>query len=337
MKFGLAALVDVPMSRLAARARLVEQLGFDQLWIPDERLLRNVYVSLATAASHTERIALGTAVTNPYTRNPAVTAAAIATIDELSGGRTVLGLGAGGGLDAYGIDRDHPAARLEETVDIVRALTRGGTTSYHGRWFELTDTHLDFLPLRQIPVHLAARGPKILELAGRIADGVIIGGFAQPGGLAWAKQAVARGLTTAGRSWADIETTAWTFVSVSEDRTAAREAVSRMVLAAMISSRPILDDIGVALPPELRDRLDAEGWTMGSDLSHMATMLTDEIVDAFAVHGTAEDCIGRLAAIRDAEVDQVGFVVLPPAGDSVEDVAIRLAESVMPAFGGPEA
>src|SRR5690242_937218 len=103
LRVGVASLVEVAMPELAGRATAWESDGFDDIWVPDERLLRNVYVSLTTIANATERVTIGPAVTNPYTRHPATTAAAIATIDELSGGRATLALGAGGGLAAYGI------------------------------------------------------------------------------------------------------------------------------------------------------------------------------------------------------------------------------------------
>lgn len=333
LAFGVAALVDVPMPRLAERARTIEALGFDRLWIPDERLLRNVYVSLATVATSTERIGIGTAVTNPYTRHPAVTAAAIATIDELSGGRTVLGLGAGGGLEPYGIERDAPVAQLRETVEIVRGLTSGRSLSYAGSCFTLTDAALDFPPLRPTPVYVAARGPRILEMAGEVADGVIIGGFADAAGLGYARDRVERGLRRAGRTWDDLASVAWIFVSVSDDRRAARRAVSRMVLAALISSRPILHELGLELPDKMRRRLDRSGWRY-EDAGLSGDLLTDEIVDAFSVHGTVDDCARRLTVMRAAGVDEVGFVLLPPEGSTPEEVATRLAREVVPSLPG---
>lgn len=329
MEFGFAALVDVPMTEFAARARLIETLGFDYFWIPDERLLRNVYVALSTAATHTDAIQIGTAVTNPYTRNPAITAAAAATIDELSAGRTVLGLGAGGGLEAYGITRESPVGHLRETIEITRRLTRGDTGSYVGDHFSLHSTQLDFESLRQIPIYVAARGPKILELAGEVADGAIIGGFAHADGVTFAKDRIARGLSRSGRTWNDISTVAWTFISVSEDRAAARLAVSRMVLAAMLSSRPILDDIGVDLPPQLRQHLDRHDWSF-SQIPNAAEMLTDEIINAFSVHGTPDECTQRLDGLRQFGIDQISFVALPAEGLSVEETASLIAERIIP-------
>ena len=87
-RIGVASLVERPMGELAERARAFESFGYDDIWVPDERLLRNAYVSLAAVAGATSRVGLGTAVTNPYTRHPVITAAAIATIDELSAWRS---------------------------------------------------------------------------------------------------------------------------------------------------------------------------------------------------------------------------------------------------------
>jgi len=92
--------IDIPVRALGRRAEEVEDLGFDRFWLPDERLTRNVYTGLTVSALHTETLRLGVAVTNPYSRNVALTAAAAATIDELSGGRFSLGFGAGGATTA---------------------------------------------------------------------------------------------------------------------------------------------------------------------------------------------------------------------------------------------
>src|SRR5215813_14942735 len=134
---------------------------------------------LTVAALNTTQIGLGTSVTNLYTRNPAITAAAIATVDEASGGRAVLGLGAGGGLDHYGIDRVQPAVALEETLRIVRSLTAGERVSFRGSIMTIAEAELNFRTRRRVPIYLAARGPRISELAGKLADGAIIGGFTQ--------------------------------------------------------------------------------------------------------------------------------------------------------------
>jgi 5,10-methylenetetrahydromethanopterin reductase len=318
------------MPELAARARGYEALGYSDIWVPDERLLRNVYVSLATIAGATSRIGLGPAVTNPYTRHPAHTAAAIATIDELSGGRATLAFGAGGGLDAYGIKRDNPVQTLREAVEISHLLLGGETVSYQGEIFSLRATQLDFAPVRPVPVYLAARGPRILQLAGEVADGAILGGFAQPDGLRYARDMVGRGVERAGRDPGDVDVMSWLYVSVDDDPVAARTAVSKIVLASLITSRPILDRIGIELPAALRDRLDAQGWRYPRETpQEAAALLPDHIVDAFALHGTPDQVRKRLAVIRDCGIDHVSFVLFPPEGSSTEALARRIALEIV--------
>lgn len=337
LRVGVASLVEHPMPELAGRARALEALGYNDIWVPDERLLRNVYVSLATVAGATSRVGLGTAVTNPYTRHPAMTAAAIATIDELSGGRATLALGAGGGLNSYGIDRPHPVQALRETIQIVRGLTAGETMTYAGTQFSLNGAHLDFEPVRPVPIYVAARGPKILALAGEAADGVIIGGFAQPGGIGFAQRMVEQGLERSGRSWADVDQMSWLYISASDDRAAARTAVSKQVLASLVTSRPILDQIGIVLPPALREHLDRTGWMYPRETAaEAAALLPDEIVDAFAVHGTPAECVARLQAIRACGINHLCFVLFPPEGETVTSLAQRLADEVVSALpNGP--
>jgi 5,10-methylenetetrahydromethanopterin reductase len=330
LRWGVASLIEHPMPELAARAREYEALGYSDIWVPDERLLRNVYVSLATIASATTRIGLGPAVTNPYTRHPAHTAAAIATIDELSGGRATLAFGAGGGLDAYGIKRANPVQTLREAVQISQLLTRGETASYQGEVFSLGATQLDFTPVRPVPVYLAARGPKILQLAGEVADGAILGGFAQPDGLRYAMDMVDRGIERAGRDPGDVDVMSWLYVSVDDDPAAARTAVSKMVLASLITSRPILDRIGIELPSALRDRLDAQGWRYPRETpEEAAALLPDHIVDAFALHGTPAQVRKRLDVIRDCGINHVAFVLFPPSGNSTEALARRIALEIV--------
>ena len=331
MRFGFAAVIDVPLRELGARAELVERLGFDRYWLPDERLTRNVYSGLTVTALHTKQIQLGVAVTNPYTRNVAVTAAAAATVDELSGQRLTLGFGAGGGLGHYGIDRSRPAVAVREAVEVTRALWRGDTVTFDGAHVRMREARLDFEAPRQIPIYIAARGPKLLELAGEIADGAIIGGFASRKGIEHAKSAIGRGLGRAGRSWRDIGLVSWLYTCVADNATAARRAVARLVTTSLVTSRPILETIGVQVPAALRDCLDASGWSVSAEtIDECSRHLSDEILDAFSVAGTAEDCRSKLVEVARQGVDEMAMVALPVEGQSPEDLARQIAEDVLP-------
>lgn len=319
------------MPALAAQAAELERLGYDQIWVPDERLLRNVYVSLATIAGATSRIGIATGVTNPYTRHPALTAAAIATVDELSGGRATLGLGAGAGLDAFGIDRASPARALREAVEIVRELTAGRRVERGPEAMFPVTASLDFAPPRQVPVYLAARGPRILRLAGEVADGVVIGGLARPAGIRYARDQVDAGLAAAGRPPGAVDVVSWLYICADDDPERARLAVAKIVLVSLVSSRPILDRLGISLPGPLRDHLDRTGWAFPRETPEQAAaLLPDDLLDTFAIFGTPADCLRRLTEIRSCGIDHLTFVVFAPPGSTVDEVAARLAVDVIP-------
>lgn len=162
-----------PASDLADLAVLAERLGYRRCWVYDEGLVtRDLYVTLAAVALATDRILLGPGITNPYVRHPGVTAAAVATIDELSDGRAFVGIGTGGGLTLgpLGIDRRKPVATVGQMVSSLRGLFAGETVDTDGEVFSLRSASLAY-GRPDIEVILAGRGPKILSLGGEVADG----------------------------------------------------------------------------------------------------------------------------------------------------------------------
>src|SRR5579862_4588991 len=172
----------------------VDRLGFDHLWLTDSSLhARNCYAYLTLAAGLSPRLLLGTAVTNPLTRHPAITAAAAATVDEISAGRMILGIGAGDRpLLALG-QRPATLATLEAAVAGIRRLWRGEEVDLAAREFTMSRAHLRFPARADIPVYLSASGPKTLELAGRVADGAILLVGLFPEALEWAISHLTRG------------------------------------------------------------------------------------------------------------------------------------------------
>ena len=166
----------------------IDRLGYDALWLTDSSLhSRNCWAYLTLAARASARLALGTAVTNPVTRHPGVTAAAAATIAEISGGRFTLGIGAG---DRPLLAVGHKPARLsdlEASISAVRALWAGSHVTMSAGGFAFDDAHYRFAPVEPgIPVWVSATGPKTLELAGRVADGVILLAGLHPDGIKFA-------------------------------------------------------------------------------------------------------------------------------------------------------
>lgn len=162
-----------PVGEVVRLAVQAERLGYRRCWVYDEGLVtRDIYVTLTAIALATERILLGPGVTNPYVRHPGVTAAAVATLDELSGGRAFVGLGAGGGLTLgpLAIDHHRPVVALRDMVSSLRDLFEGRTVDFDGEVFSFRSASLGY-GQRDVEVFLAGRGPLVTQLGGEVADG----------------------------------------------------------------------------------------------------------------------------------------------------------------------
>lgn len=177
MDLGVQLFPKAPVRTLVALARRAEALGYRAVWVADEGFAQDPYVALTAIAAETSAIRLGTGITNPYTRHPAVTAVAIASLDAYAGGRAFLGLGAGGmlTLTAMNVARPSPAAWCRETIAVCRALWNNEAVTYEGRMVRLTDARLHFAA-RPLEVWVGGRGPGILRLAGELADGALLNG-----------------------------------------------------------------------------------------------------------------------------------------------------------------
>ena len=177
MELGVQLFPKAPVRTLVALARRAEALGYRAVWVADEGFAQDPYVALTAIAAETASIRLGTGITNPYTRHPAVTAVAIASLDAYAGGRAFLGLGAGGmlALTAMNVAREHPVARCRETIATCRALWNNEAVTYEGRTVRLTNARLPFAA-RPIEIWVGGRGPNMLRMAGELADGALLNG-----------------------------------------------------------------------------------------------------------------------------------------------------------------
>ncbi len=216
----------------------IETLGYDNLWLTDSSLhSRNCWAYLTLAARQTSRMTLGTAVTNPVTRHPAITAVAAATLAEISGGRVILGIGAG---DRPLLSLGYTPARLatlEASIAAIRALWSGAAVEADEPGFALHDAHYRFPPGPDIPVWVSATGPRTLELAGRVADGVILLAGLHPDGISFALEHIDRGAEAAGRSERP-PVTVFAYGAIDEDEDAAI-AAARTIAAWFPQTAPV--------------------------------------------------------------------------------------------------
>ena len=286
----------------------IDALGYDRLWVTDSSLhARNSYAYLTLAATTSARLALGTAVTNPLTRHPAITAAAAATVDEISGGRMILGIGAGDRpLLALGMK---PASvdSLRASIVSIRALWSGGHVDAEDVAFSLRDAHLRFATRSDIPVFISASGPRTLELAGEIADGVILLVGLFPEALAWALEHVDRGASKAGRERPHIAVFAYGAIDDDEDR--ALEA-ARSIAAWFPQTAPVVCELAglpSSLIAEVRSRYEGGEF---QEAAAAARLLPDDFVRRVALAGNTDEARRRIASVVDAGADSVNVFPL---------------------------
>jgi 5,10-methylenetetrahydromethanopterin reductase len=341
VEFGVAVLGDHPSARLVELARLAEELGLDQVWVNDERFYRDPFVTMTLVACHTRRIRIGCMVTDPFVRHPALTAAAAASVDEVSDGRVVIAMGAGlSGFREMGIARVRPARAIKEAVQLIHRLTRGERdVTLEGEVIRFGRGHLGFVPRRPLPVYVAGRGPRVLEAGGEVADGIVIGSFATERGIAWGLDHAARGARRAGRRLADLETVSWLYAAVAADGREARERIRKGVAVALWGSREILPAIGIAPPPAVVRFMETHDYRYEpAVLAELAALLPEALLEEFSVAGTPDEVAGKLTAIGRLGIRQAALWLFPAAGGDVESVLRPLVADVFPrvraALGG---
>jgi probable F420-dependent oxidoreductase len=332
MDFGITLKPDMSPERLVALTRQGEAAGFSYGWLFDSHVLwLEPYPLLTLMALNTRRMRLGTCVTNPASRDPSVTASALATLNVISGGRMDLGIGRGDSARRVLGKKPTTLARLEEAVRIIKGLATGNPTDYDGESIQMTWAGGE--STSSLPVWIAGYGPKALHLTGRIADGVILQ-FADPHLIKWCLGFVRQGAEAAGRDPASIQVMAAAPVWVSDDLATARERVRWF--PALVSNH-VMDLIArydaSELPPELTAFVRSRG---GYDYQHHAEVgssnaqfVSDEVVDRFCIVGPVDEHRRRLQALADAGVSQFNIYLM--SGDEEATLEVYGRE-VVPAF-----
>jgi 5,10-methylenetetrahydromethanopterin reductase len=324
-QFHVGLLPDRPACEVAELAAHAERLGFAGVWLADSQsVMRDAYVTLAAAASRTERIVLATGVTNPVTRHWAVIAGALATLDELSGGRALLGIGVGES-SVRTLGRE-PATlgELERATAAIRSLLAGAEIELDGARTRLA------WPVRPVPIWIASSGPRSLRLAAGVADGVLFQVGSHPQLVSWALARIDEGAVSGGRDPRGVGRLVRLACSVHEDREWARDQVRAYVAGAAgtVFWAVPQDELPPGLHSQIaimKERYDYFEHTR-SDATH-SELVTDEIVDAIAIAGTPEEAVPRFRELIDLGVD--GFVLPITTNDPVETMRV-LAEDLMP-------
>ncbi|MEM3061695.1 MAG: 5,10-methylenetetrahydromethanopterin reductase [Candidatus Bathyarchaeia archaeon] len=329
VSFGIIFTPEMPIQECVKYAKLAEDAGIEYVWIADESPsapFRDVFVVLSAIAHATEKVKIGTAVCNPYTRHPAILAFSIATIDELSKGRAILGIGAGGSLTLrpLGIPMwNRPLTAIREAVSIIRKLFDGEAFTFEGKVIKVYGVKLFKKLERKIPIYMAARGDGMLRLLGELADGALLSSPIPH--INYELERIEEGCKKAGRSLNEVEIGNAAPFSVSMNGEKAKEAV-KSHCTFMISDFPLkaLESVGIGKKEQETVR---EAFKKGG-IEGAKKLITLEMVDALTISGTPEECIAKFKAQIDAGINQIIFS--SPYGPSIEEAFRLIKEEIIP-------
>lgn len=315
-------LVPDDLERLVERAKLAEESGFDQLWIAESHLAcRDHTIAQALAILNTRRIPVGPGITNPVLHDDSVNATTIATLDELSGGRSLMGIGSGD-TPVYALGKKMATLkRMRESVRVIRGLLRGEEVEVGGARVSLKWCK------REIPIYLSAEGPRTIQLAAEIAEGVIVGSGVNRETVDWVMGNINKGFDRRDPALGPLHIIFGAMCSVDPEGAAAREKVrARVANRTHHNFRRTLESVPDRYKPEIQNLLDNFDVTEWRSPKH-APLITDYILDRFTITGTPAECVARIQEIESYGVDSL--MIDPPVQDF--DISLGLfAKEVLP-------
>lgn len=315
-----------PLKNVTDLAAAADAKGFEAMWFIDFQLgMKDVYAAMNLAALASENLHIGSAVTNLITRHPTVTANATAALDELSGGKAMLGLGAGWSA-VYGAGgQPSKLGDLSAGIDEFRKLFTGEEQELYGTKVKLAAA------TRQIPIYLAVSQPGMLRLSGEKCDGAILMGAADPEFCEWQLKYIHEGLEKAGRDRSEVVVDLVVTMSVDDDEEKALSDVR-----AWATSQAATFDVWMHMPPaweRFRPEFAAanSGYHLVEHLSLHAghkQVVSDEFVRSVALAGTKEQCVARLKELAALDIDRITFALLSGGRKRRLD---QLADEIIPA------
>lgn len=321
-EFGLRLSGALDPRKCVELARAAEKAGLVSVWFAENPFQRGVLVTAGASAAVTERVRIGVGVVNPFTRHPVQIAMDFAALDELSGGRAVLGIGSGIAppIARIGAANDRPVAAVQEAIDIVRRLMTGESVTISGRVFSLDGARLDFWHSRKLPIYMAAGSDRALRICGQIADGFVISNMTPPRLAARMIETVAEAAAKAGRPRPRV--VQYVPCAVSADGGEARQVVKRVIGETLTLLWPAGDKW-----PKRREAVVAKSGIPRPEFAaalarlrrgdEAVSVLDERFVAAFAIAGTPAECREQPALYRAAGVDELALSI-----SSAEQIAL---------------
>jgi 5,10-methylenetetrahydromethanopterin reductase len=309
-----------PLREGMAYVRQAEACGFEAVWQAESRLVREATVPMAAFAAVTRRIKVGAGVIPIWTRNVGLLAATFATLDELAPGRVLLGLGAWWEplASKVGVDRRRPLRAMREVVEATRRLLAMERVTYHGEFVHLDGVEIDVVhgdrSPRRVPIYVGATGMRMMELAGEIADGVVLNYMVGPDYNQAAMAALAAGAARAGRPVDEIDRPQLVVCSLDRDRDLALDR-ARELLTQYLGQQPHIMKASGVDPALVEEIGKVMTWPAGPEQIRRAMRLVpDDAVQSISASGSPEEC---KAKVREYVAKGATCPILYPLGDDV--------------------
>lgn len=321
MKFSLELLPNEPIDDMLDLIKVSEDIGFENIWITDHYNNKNVFEILALAAYQTSTIRMGTGVSNPYVRTPVTIASATTTLDEISQGRALVGIGPGdkATMESLGISWNKPVGTVKSCVETIRTLINGDQLD-SGAKLDGTKKVQDY-----IPIYVGAQGPLMLELAGQVGDGVLINA-SNPKDFEYAIPRVEKGIQKNKTLKKDYNFAAYTACSIDNDVDVAINQ-SKIVVAFIIAGAPEVvlkrHNISIESANKIKEFLSVY------DYKGAINSVSNDMIDAFSVCGTPSQIHEKIEELEAIGVNE--FVVGSPIGKNKIE-SLKLLEDVISSF-----
>ncbi len=330
--FSLAFEGDEPLRNYAVYAKLMEEYDFYSFQAYDHLMYKPAWPLLFTIAGHTRRLQLGPVTTQPFFVHPALTAANLACLDELSGGRALIGLSRGFPLylDMLSLKPKRPVTALKEAVEIIDRLLRGTREPYTGSVFKTSkDTYLRWQPPRsRIPIFIGTWGPKMLQMAGRLeaVSGTVTDTLWNPKFVPVIKENLRRGATEVGRDPESLIIGARPLSSISKSREAAEKTVKSALVKYLPNLYPLSEYAGI----DEREIQEVRAATARGDVARAERALSEKSVRSFTATGTPDEIIDQTEQMIKAGVHHIIYGY--PLGPSREEAIRLVGQDVIPYF-----
>ncbi len=309
-----------PLREAIDYVRYAESRGFEAVWQAESRLVRDAIVPMAAYGAVTDRIKIGSGVINNWTRNAALIAATFSTLDDLAPARMMCGLGVWWEPLAtkVGVNRRKPLLAMRETVEVVRRLLAMEKVTFKGEFVSVEDIEIDIVhgdrSPKNVPIYIGATGMKMMELAGEIADGVLLNYLVSPAYNREAMDHLRAGAARAGRNVEQIDRPQLVVCSLDEDRNRALDNARELVTQYLGQQPHIMKASGVS-----QDLLDEIGrvltWPAEEhQIREAMKLVPDEVVQLITASGTPDECRAKVAEYIEAGCT---CPVLYPLGDDV--------------------